>query len=283
MKEDEADETTAEVPESEVSYELKSVKEAAQLLRVSETTVWRYADQDLLPAYRVGRKRVMFRRGDLESLLNRLRRKKEPMKAASKLRLMSMSENAGAGTDAIARARDVRAGILVRRGGIAVTESWRDIDAAPGGAHRRSVNGFVCIDACVAVKWVVPEHDSATADALFARITTENDAMIAPPHMPVEVVNALRKKVLHKEITPAESERALASFLSFPVSIAAPEGLYESAFLLAQRFDRPTVYDTHYVALAEIAGCEMWTADQRLLNALGGRLPFVKSLSSFSH
>jgi predicted nucleic acid-binding protein len=143
------------------------------------------------------------------------------------------------------------------------------------------VNGYVCIDACVALKWVVPEADSETADALLIRITSEKDVMIAPPHMLVEVVNALRKKVLRKEITPAESEQALATLLSFPISIAMPEGLYESALLFAQRFDRATVYDTHYLALAQLADCEMWTADQRLLNALGGRLPFVKSLDSF--
>jgi predicted nucleic acid-binding protein len=142
------------------------------------------------------------------------------------------------------------------------------------------VNGFVCVDACVAVKWVLPEEDSEIALELYARAKTDGDTLVAPPHMPVEVVNVIRKYVRRGELLPAEGERVLAAFLDFDVSLAAPSGLYESALLLAQRFDRPTVYDTHYVALAEIAGCELWTADQRLVNALGGRLPFVKSLGS---
>ena len=57
-------------------------------------------------------------------------------------------------------------------------------------------------------------------------------------------------------------------------------GLYERALSLAEQFNRPTVYDTHYVALAEIAGCDFWTADQRLVNALGGKLAFVKTLDA---
>jgi predicted nucleic acid-binding protein len=141
------------------------------------------------------------------------------------------------------------------------------------------VNGFVCIDACVAVKWIVPEPDSDVALDLYTQVAADKDTIIAPPHMPIEVVNALRKKVRREEITPADAEQALAAFLGLPINIATPEGLYESALLLAQRFDRPTVYDTQYVALAELAGCDMWTADLRLLNALNGRLPFVKSLS----
>lgn len=143
------------------------------------------------------------------------------------------------------------------------------------------MNSFVCIDACVAVKWVLPEPDSDQASALYDRIVADNDSIIAPPHMPVEVVNVIRKKVRLKEISPADSEAALSAFLALPVNLAVPEDLYESALLLAQRFDRPTVYDTHYVALAQIAGCDMWTADQRLLNSLNGRLPFVKNLRNF--
>jgi predicted nucleic acid-binding protein len=124
------------------------------------------------------------------------------------------------------------------------------------------------------------EPDSDVALDLYTQIAADKDTIIAPPHMPIEVINTLRKKVRREEITPADAEQALAAFLGFPISISTPDGLYESALLLAQRFDRPTVYDTHYVALAEFAGCVMWTADQKLLNALNGRLQFVKPLSS---
>lgn len=45
--------------------DLVSVREAAGLLRVSESTVWRWINTGAMPSYRVGRKRVYLRRADL--------------------------------------------------------------------------------------------------------------------------------------------------------------------------------------------------------------------------
>jgi predicted nucleic acid-binding protein len=73
----------------------------------------------------------------------------------------------------------------------------------------------------------------------------------------------------------------LTVFLDFAMQLATPSGLYELALRLAQDYDRPAVYDMPYVALAQIAGCDLWTADRRLINALNGRLPFVKDLRTY--
>ncbi len=41
-------------------------------------------------------------------------------------------------------------------------------------------------------------------------------------------------------------------------------------------------YDAHYLALAEHLGCEFWTADKRLHNAVHEKLPWVRGLGDFS-
>jgi predicted nucleic acid-binding protein len=144
------------------------------------------------------------------------------------------------------------------------------------------VSGYVCIDANIAVKWLVTEDDTATAMALAERFRTEHNTLIAPPHMPVEVINVLRTRARRGELTPAEAEDLADLFAGYPIEIGVPAGLYKRALDLAHRFGRPTVYDTHYVALAELAGCDFWTADKKLVNALGGRLPFVRPLHTFA-
>ena len=45
---------------------------------------------------------------------------------------------------------------------------------------------------------------------------------------------------------------------------------------LAHEFNRPRAYDTAYLALAQLLGCELWTADERLYNAVQGKLAWVK-------
>jgi predicted nucleic acid-binding protein len=51
------------------------------------------------------------------------------------------------------------------------------------------------------------------------------------------------------------------------------------AFAIASQF-RIGVYDCLYVVLAEREGCELLTADDRLVRALQSTFPFITSLAS---
>lgn len=57
--------------------------------------------------------------------------------------------------------------------------------------------------------------------------------------------------------------------------------LLERAFELAEVYARPAGYDCVYLALAERLNCELWTGDQKLVNAVSGSLTWVKWCGSF--
>jgi predicted nucleic acid-binding protein len=38
-------------------------------------------------------------------------------------------------------------------------------------------------------------------------------------------------------------------------------------------------YDVHYLALAELLGCELWTADEKFFNSVKKKKPQVRLLS----
>jgi predicted nucleic acid-binding protein len=138
---------------------------------------------------------------------------------------------------------------------------------------------MICIDASVAAKWVFIEEDSDLARAAFRG--HEDSGIIAPAFMPAEVTNSIRRRVARGLMTNEEGERALDLFLSFEVTLSIDAAVHVEALRLAHRYGRPAAYHMHYVALAQIAGCDLWTADERLLNAVGGRLGFVKPLSVY--
>ena len=116
---------------NDVRYDLKSAKEAADYLRISESTVWRYVDQNIVPAYRVGKKRVWFKRSDLDALLKPLRGREGNVSKDSKdLNLGSMETKARGGWAALDRINAVREGILARRGGEAFADAAEEINAA---------------------------------------------------------------------------------------------------------------------------------------------------------
>ena len=91
----------------------------------------------------------------------------------------------------------------------------------------------------------------------------------------------MRKKVHRQLLTLAEGKEAFAAALAVGMTLMAPSGLHERAWELAARFNRPTAYDSHYLALAEMLGCEFWTADQRLFNAVRDELGWVRWLREY--
>lgn len=140
---------------------------------------------------------------------------------------------------------------------------------------------MVCVDASVAAKWVLPEIHQDKALALVSDLEEEGIEVIAPPHLLVEVTNAIHKRVYYQALTPEEGKEALQSFEQFRVSIYMPPTLCEEALELAQAYHRRTVYDSHYVALAKLLSCDLWTADKELYKTFSPQLPFVKWIGDY--
>ena len=136
----------------------------------------------------------------------------------------------------------------------------------------------ICVDASFAVKLVLPEADSHSARYLWASWSDHEIRVIAPCHLMFEVVSVIRNHVLRKEIGPEDGQRALEAFLAQDIERIHPSGFEGRAWELAQRFDRPTAYDAYYLAVAEAAGCDLWTADSRLYRAVHDSLEWVKLL-----
>lgn len=127
----------------------------------------------------------------------------------------------------------------------------------------------------------MPEPDSELARALWQKWVGERVARVAPPLLLSEGVSVIRNRTHRKLIPPDEAGEMVKAYLGLPIAIAFPEGLVIRAWELATRFNRPAAYDSHYLALAEMLGCEFWTADERLFNAVSHDLPWVKFLKHF--
>lgn len=152
--------------------------------------------------------------------------------------------------------------------------------AAPGALRGRapggSLPGRVVVDASLAVKWVLPEEHSDRAVDLLRQWKARRIQPIAPSLLPVEAANAVYRRVRRGELTPAEGKLALRTLLQAGIFIQGDQHLCLDAWDLARQLERPGVYDTVYLALAFTLGCDLWTGDQRLHNAVAGRLSWVK-------
>lgn len=140
---------------------------------------------------------------------------------------------------------------------------------------------MICTDSSVAAKWFFAEEHAPQASALLRDALVAAEPLVAPPLLPTEVTNVIRQRLRQGFLDRRAARFVLARFLELPISIQAPEALYDRALVLADEHDLPAVYDAHYLALAELLGATFWTADRRLLDALGGRLTFVRWIGDY--
>ena len=140
---------------------------------------------------------------------------------------------------------------------------------------------MIVVDASFAVKWLFAEDHSDTADALAAAMARQGEPIIAPYLLPIEVANVIRQHRRRGALTPEEAQGRLARFFSYDVRLRAPAALTERALAIADEQDLAAVYDAHYLALAELEACDLWTADRRLVRMLAGRLTFVRWIGDY--
>ncbi len=96
--------------------------------------------------------------------------------------------------------------------------------------------------------------------------------------------STLRGATLKKQnrLTEEDAEIAFNAAQAVPVEILTVEGQRQRAWELAKKLGQSVVYDTTYIALAELRRCEFWTADERIYNsATQAGLKHVRLLSQW--
>ncbi len=133
------------------------------------------------------------------------------------------------------------------------------------------------LDASLGVKWVMNEVDSALARRLRDNYRNQVHDLIAPDSFPLEAAHALTKAE-RRGIVPDATKLWVELMLDSPQLFPSLPLMLRALAIATQA--RVGVYDCLYVALAEREGCEMVTADARLLNSLQPTSPFIISLAS---
>jgi predicted nucleic acid-binding protein len=134
----------------------------------------------------------------------------------------------------------------------------------------------VCLDASFVLLWFLREELSARADALLAEWRRSGGEFIAPALLLAEVPSVLRHAVHLGRINVREGDESFAAFRDWRIRILEPDRFLDRAWQVGKALNAPRLYDMHYVALAELEGCELWTADRRLANLAAPHAPFVR-------
>lgn len=140
---------------------------------------------------------------------------------------------------------------------------------------------FVVVDASLAVKWLIEEDDSDKAHAILRSWNNQNIVRAAPYIMLFEVANVLHRRVVSGALSAGQSTFLMEQLLDAQLELHHPTGLHTRALELASLPGQGAVYDAHYLALAEILGCEYWTADRRFYRAASRVVRSVRWIGEF--
>ena len=142
-------------------------------------------------------------------------------------------------------------------------------------------SGRVCVDASLALTWLLSVRADEPADSLRRRWLIDDVELVGPPLFRAEVTSVLREEVFFKRLTPGEGEEAFSIYSAIPIRIVNSPHIYRKAWELAVEYHQHRTYDMQYLAVAEMEDCELWTLDRRLINSLRGKNKRIKWVGNF--
>lgn len=140
---------------------------------------------------------------------------------------------------------------------------------------------FVVVDASLAFKWLVEEVDSEKADSLAEVWNDGGIQTVAPYFMSAEVTNILRQRVRRGDMSVEEGLCLIQKLLLSGIELYHSMDIHLRALELASELGQGAAYDSHYLALAELLDCEMWTADERFYRSASPAAPRLRLLAEF--
>lgn len=119
---------------------------------------------------------------------------------------------------------------------------------------------MIVVDASIFVAWLLNERDDRESAAFWQ--TLMNQAIVVPAHWPNEVANALRRAVKMKRLPAADVGPTALALSDFDIRLASPPSAADIAELAMDALGADlSVYDLHYIRLAQSFGIPLATGD----------------------
>jgi predicted nucleic acid-binding protein len=101
-------------------------------------------------------------------------------------------------------------------------------------------------------------------------------AVMAPSLITYEVTNALWQYEQNGDLSTDAAVRSVNRLNLLPIHLVSTGEMHFRALEIVRRFPERKAYDSHFVALADLLGCELWTSDKKLHNRVNRQLQWVK-------
>ena len=101
-------------------------------------------------------------------------------------------------------------------------------------------------------------------------------AIMAPTLLPYEVTNALWQYEQNGELSTDAVVRSLNRMNLLRIQLIGFDEMHHHALEIVRRFPERRAYDSHFLALADMLKCELWTTDSKMQNRVSRQLDWVR-------
>lgn len=127
----------------------------------------------------------------------------------------------------------------------------------------------IVIDASFTYRLLLPGPSQATLRQLMAGWVKDSLRIYTPTLWTYEITSAISKGVRFGLFSEASGKELLRQAFQMELQIVNPDSNQaNSAFQWSRRLNRANAYDCFYLGLAQSLDSELWTSDQKLVNAV---------------
>ncbi|BCV20362.1 type II toxin-antitoxin system VapC family toxin [Moorella sp. Hama-1] len=138
----------------------------------------------------------------------------------------------------------------------------------------------VVADASAILCAYFPDELSSKAKKLMLDYALGRTNLFGPRLLALELINACLVASRRRRISDEVFIKTAKEITALQIAWIDVEQESDRIFSLSRKY-QISAYDTAYIAAAQIKGCELFTADQRLHNAVKNDLKFVRLLSEY--
>ncbi len=141
----------------------------------------------------------------------------------------------------------------------------------------------VVIDANVLLNFALKKHPyHLQAQQFITDALRDGVHLMSPALWESEADSGIRRMASIGVLTSDAAATAQTLLDAMPVNVVYEPAARVAARQLVDHIKQTKVYDAVYLALAQVRGCDLWTADQRLFNAAStAGLSFVKFIGTY--
>jgi predicted nucleic acid-binding protein len=133
----------------------------------------------------------------------------------------------------------------------------------------------VVVDSSFVIR-VLNRPSASKYGSIWRRWEADDTAVYAPTLLAYEVTNAFWQYENSGQLSPDAVMDSIDRLSALQIEYVSIAAMHKLAIEFVRRYRESKAYDSHFLAVADLLACDLWTSDKKLYNRVGRALSWVR-------